>query len=94
MPEFEGVQLYYTDDLQKLLGCDRHKIYQFIKAGLLKCRKVGKSWASSGDEIKEFYRLTQGMDLSNDQKIILAGQFLRKQKSGSCSRAYRNHQVI
>lgn len=85
MPEFEDVRLYYTEDLQKLLGCDRHKIYQFIKSGLLKCRKVGRSWASSGDEIKEFYRVTQGMDLSNDKKIILAGQFLRKQKSGRCA---------
>lgn len=92
MSEIEDVRLYYTSDLEEVLGVDRHKVYQFIKAGLLKCRKIGKAWASSGEEIKEFYRITQGMDLSNDQRIILAGQLIRK-KSGRSRTPGRKNDV-
>lgn len=93
MPEINEIQLYFTKDLEKLLGCDRHKIYQYRKAGLLKGRIVGKSFASSGEEIREFYRITQGMDLSNPARIRLAGQLIRK-KCGRSSTPYRNQQVI
>lgn len=89
MSEIEDVRLYYTSDLAEVLGVDRHKVYQFIKAGLLKCRKIGKTYASSGEEIREFFRITEGMDLSNDQRIILAGQLIRK-KSGRSHTPYRN----
>lgn len=89
MSEVEEIRLYYTKDLEKLLGVDRHKIYKYVKAGLLKGRKIGRSWASSGEEVKEFFKVTQGMDLSNAARITLAGQMLRKEKCGRSRTPYR-----
>lgn len=89
MSEVDEIRLYYTKDLEKLLGVDRHKIYEYVKAGLLKGRKIGRSWASSGEEVKEFFRVTQGMDLSNAARITLAGQMLRKEKCGRSRTPYR-----
>lgn len=80
MPDINEIKLYFTRDLETILGCDRHKIYQYRDAGLLKGRTVGKSFACSGEEIKEFYRITQGMDLSNPARIRLAGQQIRNTK--------------
>ncbi len=78
MEELQELKLYRMPEMEKLLGTDRHTIVKLINSGLLKARKMGHGWRSSGQEIKEFYATTAGMDISNENKIILAGQ----QKSG------------
>ena len=74
MEEVQELRLYKMPEMEKLMNTDRHTIAMYIKAGLLKARKMGHGWKSSGEEIREFYRTTVGMDLSNENKIILASQ--------------------
>lgn len=75
MTEIEDLKLYDIHELEEIFGVDRHVIYKYRESGLLKARKVNKSWRSSGMEIRDFYRVTAGRDISNYTKmVILANQ--------------------
>ena len=94
MKEIEALKLYRTSELEELLGVDRHVIYRYREAGLLKMRKVKNSWRSSGEEIREFYKLTEGLDISNELKIQAAGQMIRKNRQiAAAGRTTRSHQT-
>lgn len=87
MSELEELKLYSMPEMEKLMGTDRHNISRYIKAGLLKSRIIGHGWKCSGKEIAAFYELTAGKDISNADRIILAGQQARK--NAAPGRAYR-----
>lgn len=84
--EIEALKLYDISELTKIFGVDRHVIYKYRESGLLKARKIGKSWRSSGDEIREFYRVTAGKDISNEMKMNIVASQNRKLEETSHKR--------
>lgn len=74
MTEIEDLKLYDIHELEEIFGVDRHVIYKYRESGLLKARKINKSWRSSGSEIKEFYRVTEGKDISNFTKMVIVAK--------------------
>ena len=85
MTEIEDLKLYDTHELEEILGVDRHVIYKYRESGLLKARKVNKSWRSSGMEIREFYRVTAGKDISNFTKMVIIAKQNEKMRQLSHS---------
>jgi len=69
--------LYSTSDLCKILGVNRAKIEQYREAGLLNGRRFGRGWYFTTNEVSQFLERTSGLDLSNPDKIKLAGASLR-----------------
>ena len=81
--------IYTTKDVCKILRKNRATIQKYREAGLLKMVKLGRSFVTTKKELENFMDLLvkYDLDLSNPNRIILAGQFVRQQKSASCSRA-------
>lgn len=69
-----------TQDVAKRLGCKRQKIKYLRESGLLRMFKKGKGYVTTPDEFKKFNELClkYSLDIGNADKIILAGQFVRK----------------
>lgn len=73
----EHMVVYTTRDLCELLKCNRTKIQWLRDSGLLKCRRFGKGYLTTQDELKEFFDITSGLDLGSKQKIMLAKQLIK-----------------
>ena len=71
------MELYSTQDICKMLKINRNKVQWLRESGLLKARRIGKGFLTSDQELQEFLDYTQGMDISNEYKIKLAGQIKR-----------------
>lgn len=68
---------YSTEDLTKELGVDRRKIGWLRKYGLLRGVKVGHSYRFFADDIRVFVNKYAKYDLSNEEKIEMAGALQR-----------------
>ncbi len=67
MPEF-----LTTEDLAKSLHCDKRKVGWFRKYGLINGIRTGKSYVYLADDVRKFWEIYKGYDLSNEQKIRIA----------------------
>lgn len=76
-----------TQEVAKLLGCKRQKIKYLREAGLLRMFKLGKGYVTTPEEYKKFNELCfrYSLDIGNADKIILAGQFVRKNADAGTS---------
>ena len=72
------MELYRTEDLCRLLKVNRAKVQWLRESGLLPARRIGKSYLTTEKEFQDFLDHTQGMDISNEYKIKLAGQIKRE----------------
>lgn len=79
--DIQKIQFLDTEELADRLRCGTIRIGWYRKAGLLKYRRLGKHCLTTEKEYEEFVNLTQGMDLSNHDKVKLAGIELKKHLS-------------
>lgn len=79
--EVQNIRFLETDEIAQRLHCDAVRVGWYRKAGLLKYRRLGKHCLTTEEEYAEFVYLTQGMDLSNRDKVRLAGIELKKAQS-------------
>ena len=84
-------ELLNTKEICDILHKNRAKIQQYREAGLLRMTRMGRGFVTTRSELNRFTEMCieYGLDLSNPEKIILAGQKMRQ-----LGRAYRNHTVI
>lgn len=73
---------YSTEELAEELGVDNRKIGWLRKYGLLRAVQIGKAYRYYVTDIEEFVRQYGDYDLSNEEKIEMAGalQRVRRQK--------------
>lgn len=73
---------YSTEELAEELGVDNRKIGWLRKYGLLRAVQIGKAYRYYVTDIEDFVRQYGDYDLSNEEKIEMAGalQRVRRQK--------------
>lgn len=76
-------ELWTTAEVAKYLKRGRHYIGLIRDAGLLKGIKLGRGYLYDSEDVKAFVELAKEYDLSNKEKVILAGIAHRKEKSAS-----------
>ena len=74
------MEILKTQDVCEILHKNRGTIQMYREAGLLRMFRLGKSYATTREELDRFINicLEYGFDLSSPERIILAGQALKK----------------
>lgn len=50
----EELKLYTSKEVAEMLGITARTVWDYIKAGKIKARKVGRAWKITADNIKDF----------------------------------------
>jgi hypothetical protein len=74
------MELLKTQDVCQILHKNRGTIQMYREAGLLRMFRLGKSFVTTREELDRFANicLEYGFNLSSPERIILAGQALKK----------------
>ncbi len=74
MTELIKPKIFYTTvEVAEMLDCDKRRIGDMRKHGLLKGIRTGHGYVYTQSELEEWYRTYRGFDLGNEEKIRLAG---------------------
>ena len=80
-------EIYSAKEVAKKLGVKVSKVHEYRHAGLIRMFRTGSGFLCTGKEFQRFAdMLTEyEMDLSTPEKIILAGQSIKKEPAGTGS---------
>ena len=74
MTELVKPKIFYTTvEVAEMLDCDKRRIGDMRKHGLLKGIRTGHGYVYAQSELEEWYSTYRGFDLGNEEKIRLAG---------------------
>ena len=74
------MEILKTQDVCEILHKNRGTIQMYREAGLLRMFRLGKGYVTTDEELDRFMNicLEYGFNLSTPERIILAGQTLKK----------------
>ena len=52
--EISDLKLYNLADVSEIMGLTHRTIWNYVKAGKLKARKIGREWKVTERELREF----------------------------------------
>ncbi|MGB8451883.1 MAG: helix-turn-helix transcriptional regulator [Anaerocolumna sp.] len=90
-------ELYTPQEVADLLKIKKNTVYELIKRGDLKCRKIGKQFRIRKDELEEYLNLADNnisggeYDIQNTGKEVITGNML---KNGNVSDANIESEIV